>query len=129
MGRTASTIFNPSLGLRYYVKDLKTGKKVNAKTLSPKSVEHLPIRSNKDTPKGQEFFKMEIQGEVHKFMNSIKRERCLSENGRWEFIGLRPNGEKLSKNSDEKKYNKIEDTELEFVSNDLIELLGRNWNA
>ena len=60
MGRRVSTHFNPSLGIRYYVKDVKSGNEIVGKTLSSKNLahkKHMPARSNNDTPKGEEFFK------------------------------------------------------------------------
>jgi hypothetical protein len=124
MGRKITTHFNPSLGIKYVVKDTKNGSKVIGKTLSPKSKEHLPVRSSRETPVGEEFFKMVIEGEVFKFMNSIQHDKCLSEDGRWEFTGLRPNGKKLESRKNKKSSRSIiNESDLEFVSEDLKALL------
>jgi hypothetical protein len=124
MGRKVTTHYNPSLGIRYFVRNTKTDEKIIGKTLSPKNAEHLPVRSNRDTPHGEEFFKMEIDGNVHKFMNSIELPNCMSEDGKWEFTGLRPNGKSISRDRSKKKIQHTYDlSELEFVSEELEALL------
>ena len=125
MGRRVSTHFNPSLGIRYYVKDVKSGNEIVGKTLSSKNLahkKHMPARSNNDTPKGEEFFKMEIDEKIHKFLNSIQYDKCLSENGKLEFTGKRPNGKSLV---GRKKPQRVFTNEvIEFVAEDLKELLA-----
>lgn len=124
MGRKVTTHYNPSLGIRYFVKNTKNDSKVVGKTLSPKNTDHLPVRSNRDTPQGEEFFKMEIEGTVHKFLNSINLPKCQSEDGQWEFTGLRPNGKSISRERSKKKISQAYKPEdLEFVSEELEALL------
>ena len=92
MGRKVSTHFNPALGIKYFVIDTKTGQEILGRTLGVKDVDHKPIRSTRETPVGEEFFKMLIGGKVYKFLNSIQRDGCLSECGSYKFIGKRPGG-------------------------------------
>ncbi len=92
MGRKVSTHFNPALGIKYIVTDTKTGKDVMGRTLGVKDTDHKPIRSNRETPVGDEFFKMLIDGKVYKFLNSIQRDGCYSECKTYQFTGKRPGG-------------------------------------
>ena len=124
MGRIARTIFNPSLGIKYIVED-RNGNEIVGRTLGPKDKEHIPIRSSITTPKGQEFFKMLIGGKVYKFLNSIKLNDCLSDDGKFIFTGRRPNGKTLLP-SNKKKIETVQD-DLEFVSDLLSEMLSGIW--
>lgn len=91
------TLYNPGVGMRYNVKNLKTNEIEVASTLTVRDVDQKPWRSPKGTPAGQEFFKMKMGSKkegfvILKFMNSVKNSKCLSEDGNWEFIGERPDG-------------------------------------
>ncbi len=124
MGRKATTIYNPSHGINYIVRN-KDGREVEGRTLGAKDKKHAPVRSNKDTPKGKEFFKMNIEGKIYTFLNSISREVCETTDGSWIFTGKRPNGRsslKSRKEMDNKS--KFEMNELEFLSEEVKELIG-----
>jgi hypothetical protein len=91
------TLYNPGVGMRYNIKNTKTGETQVASTLTVRDVDQKPWRSPKGTPAGQEFFKMKLGSKKEgfsfiKFMNSIKNTKCLSEDGQWEFVGERPDG-------------------------------------
>ncbi len=91
------TVFNPGVGIVYIIENTKTGEKIKASTLTTRDVDQKPWRSPRGTSEGQEFFKMKSGNKkkgfsYYKFMNSIKHETCLSEDGNWLFIGLKPDG-------------------------------------
>ncbi len=91
------TLYNPGVGMRYNIKNLKTGSVEIASTLTVRDVDQKPWRSPKGTPAGQEFFKMKLGSKktgfsVMKFMNSVRNDKCISEDGQWEFVGERPDG-------------------------------------
>lgn len=96
----ARTLYNPGVAMRYVVINTATNEKTYASTLSVRDVTEKPWRTPKGTPKGQEFFKMKMKnsdGEkvIIKFINSVLHEKCLSEDGMWEFTGARPDGGEL----------------------------------
>lgn len=93
MARTPCTHYNPALGVKYVLVNVVTGEQVVARVLSPKDKDNYPIRSPRNSVRGDEYFKMVFKdGTVRKVMNSLKRERVLTEDGQFEFIGKRPNG-------------------------------------
>jgi hypothetical protein len=125
MGRKVSTHFNPALGIKYFVVDTKTGKEVLGRTLGVKDVDHKPIRSNRETPVGEEFFKMLIDGKVYKFLNSIQLNGCLSECGTYKFIGKRPGGkEGAERKKRENPHKDVDLTTLEWKSAECEGMLG-----
>lgn len=94
------TLYNPGVGMRYNITNVDTGEVIVASTLTVRDVDQKPWRSPKGTENGKEFFKMKIgtkrDGFTYiKFINSIKNEKCLSEDGVWEFNGVRPDGSAL----------------------------------
>ena len=121
MGRVSTTHFNPALGVKYIVRDTKTNKTKIGRALGTHDMEHAPIRSNKDTPKGKEFFKMLLDADIVKFNNSLNFDGCFSEDGNWEFIGKRPDGTELEKKS---KAKKVGDSIIEFTSSEYKEIMG-----
>lgn len=125
MGRKVSTHFNPALGIKYFVTDTKTGQEVLGRTLGVKDTEHKPIRSNRETPVGEEFFKMLINGKVYKFLNSIQRDGCLSECGTYKFIGKRPGGkEGAERKKRENPHKDVDLNSLEWKSAECEGMLG-----
>jgi hypothetical protein len=120
MGRIATTIFNPSLGIKYIVED-NEGNEFIGRTLGVKDTTHYPIRSGKGTEKGKEFFKMLINDKVYIFLNSIKCNQCLSEDGNYKFTGRRPNGKNLVRTGNKKP--EVNYNELEYISGELDKLL------
>jgi hypothetical protein len=54
------------------------------------SEKYGPIRSGKLCVRGEEYFKIFIDGVVHKMNNSLKNVKSLSEDGNWEFTGEKP---------------------------------------
>ena len=94
------TLYNPGVGMRYNITNTETGEVAVASTLTTRDVDQKPWRSPKGTDTGQEFFKMKLGTKKDgfkyiKFINSIKNERCVSEDGKWEFNGVRPDGSTL----------------------------------
>lgn len=109
------TIYNPGVGIVYLIENTKTGEKIKASTLTTRDVDQKPWRSPRGTPDGQEFFKMKSGNKkrgfsYYKFMNSVKNEKCLSEDGNWMFTGLKPDGAVIPKLVDIVKKEKTEDT-------------------
>lgn len=92
MGRVSSTHYNPALGVKYLVRNTLTDQVKVARALGVRDMQYAPIRSNKDTPRGKEFFKMMVDNVPVTFINSLNFDTCLSEDGKWEFIGKRPDG-------------------------------------
>ena len=91
------TLYNPGVGMRYNIRNTVTGLVEVASTLTVRDVDQKPWRSPKGTPAGQEFFKMKLGSKktgfsVIKFMNSVRNDKCVSEDGQWEFVGERPDG-------------------------------------
>jgi len=91
------TIYNPGVAMVYIIRNTKTGELINSSTCGIKDVDYKPWRSPKGTPLGREFFKVKIGSkksgfESITFLNSSMHDKCLSEDGEWEFIGKRPNG-------------------------------------
>lgn len=108
------TLYRTAVGVNYIIKNLKTNEEIVATTLNNRDKDRRPWRSPKGTPPGQEFFWMKLgnskKGFIYiKFMNSSLNDRCLSDDGVWEFIGRRPNGQilpKLNEKSDNAKASK-----------------------
>jgi hypothetical protein len=116
MGRKVSTHFNPALGIKYFVENVKTGKEVLGSTLGVKDVEYKPIRSCRETPVGEEFFKMLIDKKVYTFMNSVSiKDGCMSDCGTYRFTGKRPGGKEAS-NSKKVKKLEVDLSTLEWKS-------------
>ena len=83
------TLYNPGVGMRYNIRNLVTGLIEIASILTVRDVEQKPWRSPKGTPAGQEFFKMKLGSKktgftIIKFMNSVRNDKCVSEDGQWE---------------------------------------------
>ena len=95
MARIPCTHFNPALGVKYLLTDIVTGEEVMCRVLSPKDKSHYPIRSPRNSVRGEEFFKVMLSdsdNNVLKVMNSIKFDKAITEDSRFEFTGKRPNG-------------------------------------
>ena len=102
------TIFNPGVAMIYTIHNLSTGKNFTAATCGIKDVEYKPWRSPKGNPVGKEFFKMKLGSKkegfkIITFLNSSSQDRCLSDDGEWEFKGERPDGGILYKLSEQPK--------------------------
>ena len=96
------TLYNPKVGCAYVLINTSTGERSQGSTLTIRDNDQKPWRSPKSTPQGEEFFKMKSGTKregfsYYKFMNSIIHPKCLSEDGVWEFIGVRPNGQALTR--------------------------------
>ena len=101
MARTPCTHYNPSLGVKYVVVDVQSGEEVTVRVLSPKDKDHAPIRSPRACERGEEYFKVIFpDGTVRKVMNSLKRDRVLTDDGKYEFVGKRPNGQTVPRSTD-----------------------------
>lgn len=121
MGRVSSTHFNPALGVKYLIRNTKNNQIKTARALGVRDMEHAPIRSNKDTPKGNEFFKMMVDNHPVTFINSLNFDKCLSEDGKWEFIGKRPDGTEMQK----KNVVKTDMSgKIEFTSTEYKQIMG-----
>ena len=99
------TIYNPGVAMVYVIKNTRTGETANAATCGIKDVDFKPWRSPKGTPKGQEFFKMKLGSKKDgfksiTFLNSSMQSSCISDDGEWEFIGIRPDGGTIPKLTD-----------------------------
>jgi hypothetical protein len=99
------TIYNPGVAMVYVIKNTRTGETATAATCGIKDVDFKPWRSPKGTPKGQEFFKMKLGSKKDgfksiTFLNSSMQNSCLSDDGEWEFTGLRPDGGTIPKLTD-----------------------------
>jgi len=114
MGRVSSIHFNAAPGVKYIIRNTENNQEKVARTLGIRDSQYQPIRSNKDTPKGKEFFKMMVGSELVTFNNSLNFDKCLSVDGKWEFIGKRPDGTKMKKNSKSNFHDKIEFTSTEY---------------
>ena len=126
MGRESTTHFNPALGVKYVIIN-KNGEKKIAKTLGIHDKKYAPIRSQRDTPKGNEFFKMLLDDTIIVFNNSLQNSKCLSDGGEWEFVGERPDGssiEKKKKKSSVVIAKEEEDNSVEFVSTEYRKMMG-----
>lgn len=98
--KSIRTLYNPAVGCQYLIKNLETGNIETASTLTIRDVEQKPWRSPKGTPAGEEFFKMKMgkkkTGFTYiKFINSSLCDKCISEDGKWEFLAETPSGKKL----------------------------------
>ena len=96
------TLYNPSVGCQYLIKNLETNDIVKASTLTVRDSDQKPWRSPKGTPPGQEFFKVKMgrkqTGFTYiKFINSSLYEKCISDDGKWEFLAQTPDGKILPK--------------------------------
>jgi hypothetical protein len=105
------TIFSPGVAMVYTIHNLKTGEDHPAATCGVKDVDCKPWRSPKGTAQGKEFFKMKLGSkkkgfEIITFLNSSLHSQCLSEDGEWEFRGLRPDGGILPRLSNDKSSKK-----------------------
>jgi hypothetical protein len=114
MGRVSSTHYNPALGVKYLVRDTATSQLKVARALGVRDTQYAPIRSNKDTPRGQEFFKMMVDDVPVLFLNSLNFDTCLSEDGKWEFIGKRPDGTVMKRKKTVAKSSNLD--KIEFTS-------------
>lgn len=121
MGRVSSTHFNPALGVKYLIRNISTNQEKISRALGVRDMQYSPIRSNKDTPRGKEFFKMMIDDTPVIFLNSLNFSTCVSEDGKWEFLGKRPNGTVM-----QKKKTKVKNTDIdkiEFTSEEYKEVM------
>lgn len=115
------TIYNPGVAMVYVIQNTKTGEQITASTCGIKDVDCKPWRSPKGTPVGKEFFKMKIGSKKDgfntvTFLNSVIYSTCLSEDGEWEFIGVRPNGGILRKLTDTSPIVKSEYKNLALIN-------------
>jgi hypothetical protein len=118
------TTYNPGVGIVYIIENTKTGEKIKASTLTTRDADQKPWRSPRGTPEGQEFFKMKSGNKkkgfsYYKFMNSIKHETCLSEDGNWLFTGLKPDGTVIPKLTDIVKKERTT-TELPEIGSNVV---------
>ena len=109
-------IFNPGVGLAYYIQNIKTGEQIKASTLTIRDVEQKPHRSPKGTKSENAFFKMKSgtkkKGFIYYiFKNSIQFPQCISDDGVWLFTGKKANGDMLPRIADVLKKNNKEDEE------------------
>lgn len=107
-GKRTRTIYNPKVGCAYKMRNTQTGEILIGSTLTIRDPDQKPWRSPKDTPQGQEFFKMKSGTKregftYYKFMNSNQNSQCLSEDGVWEFIGQTAEGYDINKINDQKE--------------------------
>lgn len=117
------TLYNPKVGCQYQIRNVETGEIIIASTLTIRDETQKPWRSPKDTPRGQEFFKMKTGSKrngvdnftYYKFMNSILNEKCLSDDGKWEFIGKTGKGIDINK-VDEKTEKKEETKQIQAAA-------------
>jgi hypothetical protein len=87
MARTRSTIFRPILGGIYTVRNIETNEEKPCQVLRLKDGEKYgPVRSGKICVRGEEYFKVFIDGVVHKMGNSLLHKISVSEDGKWEFL-------------------------------------------
>jgi len=91
------TTYNPGVGIVYKITNTETGEQIEASTFTTRDADQKPWRSPRGTKEGEEFFKMKsgtkkVGFTYYKFMNSVKNNKCLSSDGKWEFTGLKPNG-------------------------------------
>jgi hypothetical protein len=109
-------LFNPGVGLAYFIQNIKTGEQIKASTLTIRDVEQKPHRSPKGTPASGEFFKMKSGTKksgftYYIFKNSIQFPQCISDDGVWLFTGKKANGDILPRIADVlKKNNKEEES-------------------
>lgn len=118
------TIYNPGVGIVYFIKNTKTGEEIEASTLTTRDADQKPWRSPRGTLEGQEFFKMKsgskkIGFSYYTFMNSIKNDQCLSSDGEWLFTARKPSGNIIQKLVDIIKKEKVASTESEFSGNQI----------
>jgi hypothetical protein len=112
MSNKNSAAFNPGVGLCYFITEIKTGKQVRAATLCVRDDDQRPWRSSRSCPDKKMWFKMKIgtkrDGFTYiKFMNSNQHSKCLSEDGVYEFTGLKLNGDFLPRLSEIPKKKKV----------------------
>jgi hypothetical protein len=127
------TIYNPGVAMVYIIQNTQTGELINSSTCGIKDVDFKPWRSPKGTPIGKEFFKVKVGNkrkgfESITFLNSSIYDKCLSEDGEWEFIGKRPNGGTLRKLADMPYDVKGTDTQLPIVTNRVISSIEKIQN-
>lgn len=96
------TLFNPGVAMVYLITNLETGEQISAATCGIKDINFKPWRSPKGTPHGKEFFKMKLGSKKDgftpiTFINSSMFDKCVSDDGKWEFTGDRPDGGKIYK--------------------------------
>lgn len=114
MGRVSSTHFNPALGVKYLIRNTTNDQLKVARALGVRDMQYAPIRSNKDTPRGKEFFKMMVDDVPVVFINSRNFDTCISDDGKWEFIGKRPDGTEIQRKKSVAKSSKSD--KIEFTS-------------
>jgi hypothetical protein len=92
------------------------------------------LRSPKKCIDGEQYFKILVNCGIHKILNSVIHEKCLSENGEWEFTGERcVVGQHIDKKDvpqlDRSHLPKIEstvdDTTLTIINQSLFETLSQ----
>jgi hypothetical protein len=123
MGRVSSTHFNPALGVKYLIRNTVSNQLKVARALGIRDMQYAPIRSNKDTPRGKEFFKMMVDDKPVVFINSLNFDECISEDGKWEFIGKRPDGTELQRKKSVAKKDKS--GKIEFTSTEYKTIMGQ----
>lgn len=127
------TIYNPGVAMVYIIQNTKTGELINSSTCGIKDVDFKPWRSPKGTPLGQEFFKVKIGNKRSgfksiTFLNSSIYDKCLSEDGEWEFIGKRPDGGTIRKLIDMPYEVKDVSTKSPLVNNRVISSIEKIQN-
>jgi hypothetical protein len=91
MPRIKSTLFRPIPGASYIAVNTKTSEKVICHVLKPVDESmYGRVRSGRSCRRGDEFFKIFINNNVHKMNNSLDNGTCLSEDKLWEFTNDRP---------------------------------------
>ena len=123
MGRVSSTHYNPALGVKYLIRNTDTNQLKVARALGIRDTQYAPIRSNKDTPRGKEFFKMMVDDVPVLFLNSLNFDTCLSEDGKWEFIGKRPDGTVMKRKKSVVK--DCKSGKIEFTSNEYKNIMEK----
>jgi hypothetical protein len=101
----------------------KTNEKITCNVLKPTDAEQYgPVRSGRSCKRGNEFFKVFINGKVYKMNNSLREGSCLSDDRLWEFTGEKITcglqKSKIKRKSKKTKTEKLIDKtkEIEFVS-------------
>jgi hypothetical protein len=98
-------LFNPKVGMQYYITDVEKNEELICSTLCARDKDQRPYRTPKGTAPGEEFFKVKIGSKkeggftIIKLMNSVSLDKCISDCGKYEFTGRRPNGQHINCNS------------------------------
>lgn len=135
MSRKQAVLFRPSYGCNYYVENTKDKHQIIGKVLGPNDKKVFgEIKSDRNCKKGEEFFKMLIDGRLYTMMNGIIKKECLSKEGPWKFTGVKATKQKvprLKKQRVIKQKAKQEQTKnkIEFVSEIALKNLLKKGNS